>query len=147
MNKNVIEQYNERKQKALQTQLMPAENIRSIWFATAKTALWLTSPMTLGITPSDLERLYRSNQNNLTLMDFAILSNNLEAKSATDLKLNMDDYLHTLVEGEASVKKWQAIVAGIDESIKQQLAQEALKLKEQDVNQPVGSFTTKIAEA
>lgn len=143
MNPNLIQQFNERKQKALQTQLMPVENIPFNWFAAAKGALLLTSPITLGITPSDLERLFKSDQYKLSLMDFAILSNNLETKSAKDMDMSMGVYLQTLTEGEAAVKQWHAIVAEIDDNIKQQLAQEALKKKEQ----PLGSFTPKIAEA
>lgn len=146
MNNNVIQQYNERKQKALQIHIMPTEKITQSWFETAKAALWLTSPIALGITPTDLERLFQTPRHRLSLMDFAVLSNNLESKSAKDLKLNMEDYLHTLVEGETAVKHWQSIVAEIDENIKQQLAQEALKIK-QDGEQPVGSFIAKPAEA
>lgn len=143
MNKTVIEQYNERKQKALQTQLMPTDKITCGWFEAAIKALWLTSPIALGITPTDLATLYNKDLDALTLMDFAVLTNNLESKSANDLQVSMTSYLQILVVGEVAVKHWQSIVAEIDDQIKQQLAQEAIKAKEQ----PVGSFTTKIAEA
>jgi hypothetical protein len=147
MNKNVIEQYNERKQEALQTHLMPTEMISCKWFEAAIRALWNTSPMALGITPTALATLYFKDMSALTLMDFAILSNNLESKSAKDLDWKMSDYLMTLQDGEQAVKQWQSIVADIDESIKQQLAQEALKIKDQAGDQPVGSFISKPAEA
>ncbi|MVT11369.1 hypothetical protein [Chitinophaga tropicalis] len=143
---NVIEQYNARKQQCLQAQKMPSALITDRWFTAVKTALCCSSPMSLGIQVTDFRRLYHSDKDELTLMDFAILSNNLESKSANELGVPMYEYLASLSEGVAPVKQWQDVVSEIDESIKKELAEEAIKMKEAGINQ-VGGFLNNPAKA
>lgn len=143
---NVIQKFNERKQKALQNTKMPAQHIKDSWFAAAINALSLTSPMTLGISPSEFARLHGKTKDTLSLMDFAVLSNNLESKSAKDLGLEMPHYLQLLKDGENAVAQWQTISSDLDEAIKQQLAQEAIAEKDKAAG-AIGSYISKSAEA
>ncbi|WPV66293.1 hypothetical protein [Chitinophaga sp. LS1] len=144
---NVVQQFNERKQKALQTTNMPFEAINPKWFDAAKIALEYSSCLSLGIAPYELKRLLMVKKEDLTMMDFALLSNNLENKSARDLGVSVESYVELLQSGVAAVAQWQELSGEIDDQIKKDLAVESIKAKEELDKNPLGSFSAKTAQA
>ena len=144
---NVVQQFNERKQKALQTKKMPFAAIAPKWFDAAKVALEYSSCLSLGIAPHELKRLLMAKKEDLTMMDFAMLSNNLEGKSAKDLGVSIEEYVALLESGAEAVAQWQELSGEIDDHIKKDLAEEAIKAKEELTNNPLGSFSAKTAQA
>ncbi|SFW16138.1 hypothetical protein [Chitinophaga sancti] len=144
---NVVQQFNERKQKALQVTKMPITAIGPKWYDTAKIALEYSSCLSLGISPGELKKLLVRKPEDLTMMDFALLSNNLEGKSAKDLGVSIDEYVALLESGAEAVSQWQELSGEIDDQIKKELAEEAIKAKEEALNNPLGSFSAKPAQA
>lgn len=142
---NVVQKFQEARQMAMQTQPMPTDKITNRWFNKAIKALYFASPIGLGLTPTEFQKFTEIGRQDLTLMQFAILSNNLESKSANDLQMDLQEYCKLLKDGEAAVKQWEASMVIVEENIKQRLAQEALAEKAKQ--QTVGGFTPKPAEA
>ncbi len=145
MNKTVIQQFNEAFQKGLCIVIMPAANITDKWFEVAKNALKHASPVSLGISADDFISLYDVPKENLTLMQYSCLHNNLEKQTATSLDIDMDEYLALMHKTSDLGKDWNNCTEQLHTDITKQLAEEALAQKERD--KAIGGFVSIPAEA
>lgn len=103
------------------------------WFGAAEDALQFASPISLGIPPSDLQELIGKldkQERDLTYFQFAVLSNNLEARTPKELNLNLDEYAKLMLDAHGASTTWN---------------QDTLQLKEDAKNEFIAENQTKDA--
>lgn len=84
---NIAEQFDKKFKEKL-TNTVIDFNPTEEWREQAQEALRFASPMSLGINAEDFEDLVKTVTSQLNCYQFALLSNNLESRSANDLEYN-----------------------------------------------------------
>jgi hypothetical protein len=124
--------FNDEYQKALKEIPIPFE-ITEEWKTNALNALHFASPISLGITAQEMYDLRDAlkNDEELSLYQFAVLNNNMEARTANELGLCLSSYLDHQIDVSRNTTQWNEVTTplrdGILEKIKK--AQEATQLK------------------
>lgn len=133
--------FNERFQKALEAAPFPCEIIKvptgvPSWFDHAHNALRFASIIGLGINPNDWQGLLSATgKKEMSLYQFAILSNNLQARTPNDLSLNLLEYYLLMDEADTYVVKWQELSNGIRAEIEASLEEE-MKMRQASAQTP-----------
>lgn len=131
---NFPNRFNEEFQKELESKPFPVSHIPTKWCAYAFAALELASPMSLGINADKFKEFAAlfSNSNStikeLTLYQFAILSNNLETRTPRELFLTMMDYCDLMYEASKLSILWNSLTKDLREEVTARL-QEEMKMK------------------
>lgn len=110
--KNTIlsKQFDGRYQEFLSQNLFPEEFITEEWKLAAMNALLFASPLTLGISVPEFETLVKAlDASQINLLQFSILSNNLESRTANDLRMPLIQYLKSMLCAFNAQQKWKEI--------------------------------------
>lgn len=99
------------------------------WYKNALQALSFGSLLSLGVSGTEFtEILHALGERKLSCYHFAILSNNLESRSARDLNLVLEDYARDITEACDYSTKWNEQTTPLREELLQVLlAEEAQK--------------------
>lgn len=101
-------------------------NASERWWMMVKGALKFASPLGMGCTASVMRSLFNASQGNVTMYEFALLSNNLETRSMNDLDLHFDTYFELMEEVQMLSEQWNKmaneIKAVIAEDIQKEIA-------------------------
>ena len=84
---NVAQELSKRFQAALGQMKYPSEKLTDSWFDAAHFALRQASPLSLGCSSREFQDLYNAEKEDLTMLQFAMLSNNIESKSLKDMEV------------------------------------------------------------
>ena len=121
---NVAQELGKRFQEALGNILFPGDKISDKWFETALSALQHTSPVGLGCSIPEMELLLRTDKENLSMLQFAMLSNNAESRSMKDLNMVFSSYAEFLLETDRLSKYWNEQTQSLRKKIEQDLVNE-----------------------
>jgi hypothetical protein len=126
---NFAQQFNEAFQKKLSETSFPVESISEQWKRMAQQALFFVSIIKLGIDPADLQRLFLTLRKGgpLSMLDFSILSNNLQARTPFELELGLSEYIEFMKGADELVKVWQEIAQPMREVVEKELQEELQK--------------------
>lgn len=104
------QQFDGKFQEALKKEFFPKEDLTEVWLTSAEMALLYTSPLALGIPASDFRELYTAlEKREITLLQFSILSNNLEIRTQNELGIRGEGYLMMMEQAYEMAMKWRAI--------------------------------------
>jgi hypothetical protein len=105
-------------QAALKEEKFPRELVTYSWITNALAALRFASPLSLGLQPDEMVELInlRSNKE-INLYQFAILSNNLESRTAHELNMTADEYCEMIIEAGQLSKEWNNITKAMRDGI------------------------------
>ncbi|MGE9312877.1 hypothetical protein ACLOAU_14610 [Niabella sp. CJ426] len=121
---NVAQELSKRFQEALSKIMFPGEKISDGWFERAVSALNHASPVSLGCSISEMELLLRTDKNNLSMLQFAMLSNNAESRSMKDLNMVFSSYSEFLLETDRLSKLWNEETSSLRKKIETDLINE-----------------------
>jgi len=122
---NKVEDANKRFQQLLEENDFPIDNLSDKWKFYSVLALNFVSVLGLGVAPSYLEALmFFELHKTLSLGQFAILSNNLQARSAKDLAIELPEYVGLMKEADQHVGTWTDLVAPLREKLDKELLDE-----------------------
>lgn len=79
--------------EALRTKRFPADKLPACWWHNAQKALRFASLTSLGISLDDFKALTKTPVQYLSLMQVAILNNNLEMRTAAEMRMDTNQYL------------------------------------------------------
>lgn len=119
----------------LMSTYMPKEQISDQWKCYANLALEFASLRLLGINIKQFTHLKnltkqyctREEDPEISLFDFALLSNNLESRSAHDLHVDLDMFIEVMTEAHALVDTWSALQEPLKEIINARVIEEKEK--------------------
>lgn len=123
---NVAQELGKRFQEALGKSNFPEQDIPDGWFKVAKSALRYASPVSLGCTANEMEALVNTDKANLTMLQFAMLSNNLETKTINEFSQFEceDNYFPIQIETERLSRLWNENTQVLRKQIEQSLINE-----------------------
>ncbi len=126
---SVIERLNKAFHDELMTKQFPVEKLSVNWRHKSKLALFFASPHSLGVSADVFMNLVKKDPSgddySLTFFEFAVLSNNLEMRSAFDLQhTNLTNYAALMVESMEYVKSYNDEVEKIRTDIQERIAME-----------------------
>lgn len=118
---NIEEKFNSEFQKVLNN-IMISFVPDNVWYERTLLALAFASPISLGISGTTfLELLDAHGKKELSCYNFAILSNNLEARSARDLGLVLDEYVRFMSKCAEHTDEWNKQTENLRETLMQKL--------------------------
>jgi hypothetical protein len=128
-NLNIIEKMNAAFTDELITRPFPVERLSPTWIMEALKALSIASPYSMGISAQEMRKLHALSQSDLavppiTYFQFAMLSNNLEQRSAWELGLDMEYYLDLMDEAATHVDFFREQHALIKKEVELRVANE-----------------------
>lgn len=95
-------------QKGMEATLMDYSILSNHWKQSAHHALKLTPILQIGVQTEAYKQLIDFQKSErLTLYEFAILSNNLQAKTPDELGLTLHGYADLMLEADGYVRVWQ----------------------------------------
>ncbi len=129
MNFNFGNRFNEDFQKELEEKQFPFKKLSERWLDFAYKSLRFASPITLGIQSKELKALMDSfHKKKLTFYQFALLSNNLEARTPNELNLGMEEYADLMLETNELSTIWNEATAEMRAELTKKL-QEEMQMK------------------
>lgn len=143
---NAVQKIQEMEQQLFVSELMnqdfPTPRLSYQWLSAAFIALNHASPSSLGISPQEMKALYDKLENHeqgvrLKLYEFAVLSNNLEAKTIHDFGGDHELYFYALTEGAGHVKYYNEQIAKIREKVRKTAAEKVAGEGKTSIMQPV----------
>lgn len=139
-NLNLVEQISQRFTEKLLNTPFPVDRLSEHWKRAAFIALKKASPVSTGISHTDLAALYRMGAENLQLsfQQFATLSNNLDTKSADDLGMFGPIYADLLTESITHIDFFAEQAGTMRKDSEQEIAAET-------TDKPAGAFKPLIA--
>ncbi len=87
------------------------------WQKYSKIGLEFASPMGLGIENEDFEKIAEAKPTSMNCYQFALLNNNLEARSARELGLDLKAYSKLMKLSGVYQKNWKVQTEGMREAI------------------------------
>jgi hypothetical protein len=128
--------FNERFEKKLKETPFPVEHLSDSWCFNALAALKFASILSLGINPEDWMKLLAAFDEcqsrmvrSIDLHQFAILSNNLQARTPDDLGMRLLGYGDLMAEADKYVAIWQELSNKLRDEAENEIATE-LQMKE-----------------
>jgi hypothetical protein len=112
--------------EALKATKLPEGTLKEQWFKKAKAALQYASPLALGVSVADFGMLNTTPIDQLSLMQVAVLNNNLESRTPIELEMDIEEYVQFLSETGGVADAYTKQANQIREGISQQLAREAV---------------------
>jgi TRAP-type mannitol/chloroaromatic compound transport system substrate-binding protein len=122
----------QRMQDAFATEIMkrqfPVDTLSMDWKKAALKALEYASPYSLGVSAEIFKKLALmvtcSKDYKLSFFEFATLSNNLEARSAKELDMPMQEYVALVIEANSQVKYYSEEVEKIRKEVNERVVAE-----------------------
>lgn len=120
------QRFNDEFQKELSAREMP--DVPSHWIEKALDALVFASPMSLGVSAQDFNRLASlvpcSSDKRISLYDFALLSNNLEARTARELQMPLSEYTNLMLDVADESTRWNNITKDLRDEVTERVKQQ-----------------------
>lgn len=117
---NIAQRFNEEFQKELMAREFDVD-LPCDWKAAARDALSYASPLSLGVNALEFKSISDavdiSIDKKLTLFQFAILSNNLEARTAKELQMFLPGYIDLILMAGEFSKKWNEVTKDLREEV------------------------------
>jgi hypothetical protein len=127
---NVIAQKFETEyQAALKAEKFPVQLITSDWMNDAVSALRFASPLSLGVQPDEMVQLFQLKHKEINLYQFAILSNNLESRTASEMNMTSDEYCEMVTTAGQLSKEWNNITKAMRDGILARLQAEQTEIE------------------
>lgn len=124
----VIQRLNDAFAQEIMSKPFPVERLSYDWRFAATRALEYASPNSLGVSAEVFAKLAGKEATaadyELSLFDFATLSNNLELRSAKDLEVCMSQYIAIITEAYSHVKYYSDTVTAIRKEVEKRIADE-----------------------
>lgn len=149
---NVVQEIQNEFTEQLIKRPFPVHNLSQDWREAAYKALEYASPFSLQVSAEEFKKLIYLEPTAmegyaLSLFQFAVLSNNLESRSARDLDLDIFKYSDLMIEAMKNVEWYQKHVEELRKECEKKIADEHAMRKavEKGIDQP--SFKTVKGEA
>jgi hypothetical protein len=95
------------------------------WYKLAYESLNFTCPIALGETPEEMLKLVKAlKTKRLSYYQFGLLSNNIEGRSPNQLNMNLETYLHVMIQAADLAEQWNKDTKTIREDITKQVIDE-----------------------
>lgn len=118
------QKFNEQYPKLLETRMFPASEITDQWLTVARYALNYTSPLPLGCYGKAFNDLINIRPDNINLLQFSMLNNNIERCSADQLKVPLTEYGKIVIMTGKLADKWDALVKDLRDELEKKLNRE-----------------------
>jgi hypothetical protein len=116
-------------QAALKAEKFPRDLVSDNWLSNAGKALRFASPLSLGIQPEEMVELIELPDDEINLYQFAILSNNLESRTASEMNMTSDEYCEMITEAGQLSKEWNNITKAMRDTILAKLQGEQAEIE------------------
>lgn len=109
----------------------PMDKVSAPWQKYALRALSYTSPAALNIPGDVFEQMYHRvvRKQKLTMLDFASLANNMEARTANELGCKLSTYAALMWETHSYIVSWNNMTDGIRQEAKNKMNELAAEEK------------------
>jgi hypothetical protein len=107
-------------QEALKKMNFQSKHLTQAWVEKAQYALLFASPLKLGVSIGDYNRLYTLTADSVDFLQFAILSNNMEARNPYELSIDMADYTALITAAQSMAEEWNAQTSELRKQIEEQ---------------------------
>jgi hypothetical protein len=141
---NVANEMNDLLKKKIETEFIPFTPPNK-WYGMAYRALKYLNLLQAGIRVAELKKIVTKysnygNTEQLTMMEFAVLSNNLESRTAEELLLTIEEFIEIMEMADSCSTQWNERLQVMKTEVKEEVKAKMTAAGEQQ--QPVGKIRT-----